>query len=158
MPAIRWYALFFPYMFEQSGGMGAIHIRNLRSSQLGPVRSITAPLLKSRASIPSRTPVPWFPGTLFFRPCDLGGSKSGATVASKALKTRGQPRSRSARSAVASRPIGWRPIGRYVSSGPQWLDRPELDGVYKFQCLQIDGYQGDHLEAAASLSLAIAAG
>jgi len=48
--------------------------------------------------------------------------------------------------------------GRYVSSGPQWLDRPELDGVYKFQCLQIDGYQGDHLEAAASLSLAIAAG
>jgi len=49
-------------------------------------------------------------------------------------------------------------IGRYVSSGPQWLDRPELDGVYKFQCLQIDGYQGDHLEAAASLSLAIAAG
>lgn len=86
--------------------MGAIHIRNLRSSQLGLVRSITAPLLKSRASIPSRTPVPWFPGTLFFRPCDLGGSKSGATVASKAVKTRGQPRSRSARSAIASRPIG----------------------------------------------------
>ena len=36
--------------------------------------------------------------------------------------------------------------------------RPELDGGHKFQCLQIDGYQGDPLEAAASLSLAIAAG
>jgi hypothetical protein len=36
--------------------------------------------------------------------------------------------------------------------------RSELDGGHFLQCLQIDGYQGDHLEAAASLSLAIAAG
>ena len=118
MPAIRWYALFFLYMFEQSGGYGRDPYPQPEIIATRPVRSITAPLLESRASIPSRTPVPWFPGTLFFRPCDLGGSKSGATVASKALKTRGQPRSRSARSAVASRPMGWRRLDGISPPGP----------------------------------------
>lgn len=118
MPAIRWYALFFSLYVRTKRRYGRDPYPQPEIIATWPVRSITAPLLKTRASIPSRTPVPWFPGTLFFRPCDLGGSKSGATVASKALKTRGQPRSRSARSAVASRPIGWRQLDGMSPPGP----------------------------------------